>query len=51
MMFNAAEGAGWIDAGGRRRAWADWRDWLGRRGQSGRAAPRGFAANRRFSPE
>jgi topoisomerase-4 subunit A len=49
-LFNAADGAGWTDPSGRRRAWADWRDWVGKRGASGRLAPRGFAANRRFSP-
>ena len=50
-MFNAAEGAGWIDGSGRRRAWAEWRDWLGRRGSAGRLAPKGFAANRKFAPD
>jgi topoisomerase-4 subunit A len=50
MLFDAAGGASWIDSGGRRRAWSDWRDWLGARASAGRPAPRGFAANRRFSP-
>jgi topoisomerase-4 subunit A len=50
MMFDAAEGAGWIDGSGRRRAWPEWREWVGRRASAGRLAPRGFAANRRFSP-
>ena len=50
MMFKAEDGAGWIDSGGRRRLWPDWRDWLGRRASAGRLAPRGFAANRRFTP-
>ncbi len=50
VLFNAADGAGWVDGSGRRRAWPEWRDWLGRRASAGRLAPRGFAANRRFSP-
>jgi topoisomerase-4 subunit A len=50
LVFDAAEGAHWIDGGGRRRTWTDWREWQGRRGAGGRAAPRGFASNRRFTP-
>ncbi len=50
VLFNAADGAGWIDGSGRRRAWTEWREWLARRASAGRLAPRGFAANRRFSP-
>ena len=50
-MFAAADGAGWIDGSGRRRAWPEWREWLGRRASAGRLAPRGFAANRRFAPK
>jgi topoisomerase-4 subunit A len=50
MMFDAAEGAAWVDGSGRRRAWPEWREWLGRRASAGRLAPRGFAANRRFTP-
>jgi len=51
VAFTADEGASWVDSGGRRRAWPDWREWLGRRASAGRLAPRGFAANRRFTPE
>ena len=50
MTFDAEQGAAWIDASGRRRAWAEWREWVGRRGSAGRLAPRGFASNRRFTP-
>jgi topoisomerase-4 subunit A len=50
MVFAAAEGASWIDGGGRRRAWPEWREWSGRRGSGGRLAPKGFASNRRFTP-
>jgi topoisomerase-4 subunit A len=50
VTFSAEDGAGWVDSGGRRRAWPDWLDWVGRRGSAGRLAPRGFASNRRFTP-
>jgi topoisomerase-4 subunit A len=50
LVFDSAEGAFWVDASGRRRAWSEWREWLGRRAGSGRLAPRGFASNRRFRP-
>jgi topoisomerase-4 subunit A len=50
VTFSEGEGASWIDTGGRRRVWPDWREWAGRRGSAGKAAPRGFASNRRFSP-
>ena len=50
LVFRAEEGAAWIDAAGRTRAWTDWRDWAGRRAGAGRLAPRGFPASRRFRP-
>jgi len=50
LVFNAADGAAWTTADGRTRAWADWRDWLGRRASAGRLAPRGFPASKRFRP-
>jgi len=50
LVFSAAEGAAWTDAAGRVRAWADWRDWLGRRASAGKLAPRGFPTTRRFKP-
>ncbi len=50
LVFDAAAGATWIDASGRTRAWAEWPEWSGRRGASGRLAPKGFPANRRFRP-
>jgi topoisomerase-4 subunit A len=50
VVFAEADGAGWVDGGGRRRVWPDWRDWAGRRGSAGKPAPRGFASNKRFSP-
>ncbi len=50
LVFAESEGAAWIDAAGRRREWPDWRDWEGRRAGSGRLAPRGFPASKRFRP-
>jgi topoisomerase-4 subunit A len=51
LVFNTAEGAFWIDAAGRTRAWPDWQAWLGRRAGSGRLAPKGFPASKRFRPQ
>ncbi|HXQ15885.1 MAG TPA: DNA topoisomerase IV subunit A [Caulobacteraceae bacterium] len=50
VVFAAADGAAWTTADGRARAWADWRDWLGRRAGAGKLAPRGFPASKRFRP-
>ena len=50
LIFKAEEGAAWTDAAGRTRAWADWRDWLGRRSSAGRVVPKGFPASKRFRP-
>jgi len=51
MVFKAESGAGWIDAGGRNRDWPDWREWMGKRAGSGKAAPRGFPVTKRFRPK
>ena len=40
--FNAETGPEWVDGGGRRRQWPDWKDWLGKRAQTGRQGPRGL---------
>lgn len=50
LAFDAEAGPAWIDAAGRNRAWTDWRDWLGKRAASGKIAPRGFPATKRFRP-
>src|SRR5215469_15815118 len=50
MVFNAEEGAAWIDTAGRQRAWPDWRLWLGRRASAGRLVPKGFPSSKRFRP-
>jgi topoisomerase IV subunit A len=46
--FNKADGLSWIDSGGRQQSSDDWKDWIGKRAQSGRLAPRGFNKNGRF---
>jgi len=46
--FSKAEGFSWIDSGGRQQSSDDWKDWIGKRAQSGRLAPRGFNKNGRF---
>ena len=51
VVFNAAEGAGWIDTAGRSRVWAEWREWLGKRAAAGKIAPKGFPASKRFRPK
>ncbi|WP_309093147.1 DNA gyrase subunit A, partial [Phenylobacterium sp.] len=51
LVFNAADGAAWIDAAGRTRTWEDWRDWQGRRAGAGKLAPKGFPATKRFRPK
>jgi topoisomerase-4 subunit A len=50
MIFSAEAGPAWTDGAGRSRAWPEWRDWLGKRAASGRLAPRGFPASKRFRP-
>jgi topoisomerase-4 subunit A len=47
--FNRADGFGWIDSGGRQQTADDWKDWIGKRAQSGRLPPRGFNKNGKFS--
>ena len=46
--FKRAEGLTWIDTAGRQQSADDWKDWIGKRAQSGRLAPRGFNKNGRF---
>ncbi|MBJ7485468.1 DNA topoisomerase IV subunit A [Brevundimonas sp.] len=41
-VFSAETGPEWADGGGRRRNWPDWKDWLGKRAQTGRMGPRGL---------
>jgi topoisomerase-4 subunit A len=45
-----ADGLSWAETGGRTRREPDLSEWLGRRGQAGRMAPRGFPRDNRFAP-
>ncbi len=47
--FNKADGLTWVDTAGRQQTAEDWKDWIGKRAQSGRLAPRGFNKNGRFT--
>ena len=51
LAFNALEGAAWITADGRQRAWPEWKEWLGKRAGAGKLAPKGFPATKRFRPK
>lgn len=51
VVFNAEEGATWIDSAGRTRVWGEWREWLGRRAAAGKLAPKGFPTSKRFKPK
>ena len=46
--FAKADGLTWIDTAGRQQSADDWKDWVGKRAQSGRLAPRGFNKNGKF---
>lgn len=51
VVFNAEDGASWIDTAGRTRVWGEWREWLGRRSAAGKLAPKGFPTSKRFRPK
>ncbi len=46
--FDAVHGLVTVDAAGRNRSFPEWREWVGKRAQSGRAAPSGFPRSGRF---
>jgi topoisomerase IV subunit A len=50
MTFSSADGAAWIDKGGRTVTWPDWIQWVGKRASAGRLVPKGFPASKRFRP-
>jgi topoisomerase IV subunit A len=50
VVFNADDGATWVDGAGRTRVWTEWRDWAGKRAGAGKMAPRGFPTTKRFRP-
>jgi topoisomerase-4 subunit A len=46
--FSKADGLTWVDTAGRQQSAEDWKDWVGKRAQAGRLAPRGFNKNGKF---
>ncbi len=48
-IFTLAEGLSWKDPAGRTRTETDLAEWLGKRAQAGRMAPRGFPRDNRFT--
>ncbi|MEL6386361.1 MAG: DNA topoisomerase IV subunit A [Pseudomonadota bacterium] len=42
MVFDGEDGLIVIDGAGRHRGIAEWRDWVGKRAQAGKVAPKGF---------
>jgi len=48
VTFDSKEGLAWR-IGDRTRVETDLKDWIGKRAQAGRKAPRGFPKNNRFS--
>jgi topoisomerase-4 subunit A len=48
VAFSRADGLKW-KSGDRERTETDLADWVGKRAQAGRLAPKGFASNNRFS--
>jgi topoisomerase-4 subunit A len=49
-VFASKDGLTWIDRAGRVQTIEGWRDYVGKRAQAGRLAPKGFPANRKFGP-
>lgn len=49
-VLSLSEGLSWTETGGRTRREPDLAEWLGKRGQAGRMAPRGFPRDNRFAP-
>jgi topoisomerase-4 subunit A len=49
-VLNLADGLTWLLEGGKTRREPDLGEWLGKRGQAGRMAPRGFPRDNRFAP-
>jgi topoisomerase-4 subunit A len=50
VTLNLGDGLAWALEGGKVRREPDLSEWLGRRGQAGRMAPRGFPRDNRFAP-
>ncbi|WP_018147345.1 DNA topoisomerase IV subunit A [Henriciella marina] len=49
MTFKAEEGFAVKDAAGRSRTFPEWEEWIGKRAQAGKAAPRGFPKSGTFT--
>ncbi|WP_139792269.1 DNA topoisomerase IV subunit A [Henriciella litoralis] len=49
MTFDREDGLVVTDAAGRSRAFPEWTEWMGKRAQAGRLAPRGFPKSGKFS--
>ena len=48
--FGKREGLTWVDKSGRTQTVDRWKDYVGKRAQAGRLAPKGFPTSKRFSP-
>lgn len=46
--FSSANGLTWIDRSGRMQAVESWRDYVGKRAQAGKLAPKGFPTSKKF---
>lgn len=49
MVFHAEDGLIVTDSAGRMRGFPEWREWIGKRAQAGKAAMRGFPRSGKFS--
>jgi len=49
MTFFREDGLFVRDAAGRSRGFPEWEDWLGKRAQAGKVAPKGFPKSGRFN--
>ena len=49
IVFDAEDGLIVTDSAGRMRGFSEWREWVGKRAQSGKTAPKGFPRSGKFS--
>ena len=47
-VFSRKEGLAWIDRSGRQQTVEGWKEFVGKRAQAGRVAPKGFPSNKKF---
>jgi topoisomerase-4 subunit A len=52
VVFHKKEGLTWLDAASRTFTlpWAEVKEWVGQRSQSGKIAPKGFPRSNKFGP-